>query len=150
MRPLGLPASVAAGLLVAAPLHAQSDFERFEVVTEAMNALMNQAFIQVAPDLEGRMPAPEWDEPLRAAYRCMYDGFVDEVGEAPVGDMITAMENSLPDLTPQDMLGGENPVDNPEGLSDERALEIVSDCQVMEVFEQRMVESGAMEILTQQ
>jgi hypothetical protein len=131
-------------------LSAQSTFERFEAVAVAMNALMNEALIAEIPALDGNLPAPEWDDPMRIAYTCMYDGYVTRVGEAPVAEMVTAMEDMLASISPMEMLQGGGAVENPEGISDAEALEIVGGCNLMDVFTARMTESGAMEIMMQQ
>ncbi len=137
-------------LALATPVAAQSTMERLETVAVAMNGMMNEALIAEIPALEGRMPAPEWDAPMRAAYTCMYDAYVAEVGPGPVADMVTRMEQELATLTPEDLLNGGAAVENPEGISDDQALEIVGTCQLMEVFMERMAASGAIEMMMQQ
>jgi hypothetical protein len=87
---------------------------------------------------------------MRIAYTCMYDGYVTRVGEAPVAEMVTAMEDMLASISPMEMLQGGGAVENPEGISDAEALEIVGGCNLMDVFTARMTESGAMEIMMQQ
>lgn len=129
---------------------AQSTFDRFETVAVAMNALMNEALIAEIPALEGNLPDPEWDDSMRTAYTCMYNGYVARVGEAPVAEMVTGMEDMLASLSPVEMLQGGGAVENPDGISDADALEIVGGCNLMDVFEARMTESGAMEIMMQQ
>ncbi len=144
-------ASIAVALtLLPLAANAQSTFERFETTAVAMNALMNEAMIAEIPALAGNMPDPEWDEPMRTAYTCMYDAYVERVGEAPVAEMVTAMEGMLDTLSPQEILQGGTAVENPEGISDEQALEIVEGCNLMNVFMERMAASGAMEIMMQQ
>ncbi|MEJ6390613.1 hypothetical protein [Gymnodinialimonas ulvae] len=145
--------AVALGICLAGlPLgaSAQSTFERFETVAVAMNALMNEALVAEIPALEGNLPDPEWDAPMRTAYTCMYDGYVARVGEAPVAEMITGMEDMLASISPMEMLQGGGAVENPDGISDADALEIVDGCNLMDVFTARMTESGAMEIMMQQ
>ncbi|WP_224813798.1 hypothetical protein [Hasllibacter sp. MH4015] len=137
---------LSAGL--AAPLHAQSTFERLEAVSETMNAMMNDGMVAEIPALDGHMPDPEWDDALRGAYRCMYDAYVAEVGTAPVEAMVAQMEQSLETLTPAQLIETGAAVENPDGLSDDRALEIVAECELMDIFMDRM--SGAMEILSRQ
>lgn len=129
---------------------AQSTFERLETVSVAINGLMNEALVAEIPALEGNLPDPAWDEPMRAAYSCMYDGYVERVGEAPVADMVTEMEEMLDTISPMDLLEGGGAVEEPEGISDAEALEIVEGCNLMEVFMDRMASSGAMEIMMQQ
>jgi len=144
--------ALAAGLArpTTLPALAQSSLERLETVSVAMNGMLNEALVAEIPALAGNMPTPEWDDNLRAAYTCMYDGYVERVGEAPVAEMITAMEASLDTLTADELLQGGATVDNPDGISDEQALEIVTGCGLMEAFMTRMAESGAMGIMMQQ
>ena len=140
----------AALVLFTLPATAQSAMERLEAVSVTMNGLMNDAFEAEIPALAGNMPDPAWDDTLRAAYTCMYDGYVDRAGEAAVSDMIGEMEASLETLTADQLLQGGVAVQNPEGITDEEALQIVGDCGLMEAFMTRMANSGAMGIMMQQ
>ncbi|MEX3016555.1 hypothetical protein [Gymnodinialimonas hymeniacidonis] len=147
IRAIAIGAAIALLPLAAS---AQSTFERFENVAESMNAMMNDAFVAEIPALEGNLPDPEWDEPMRTAYTCMYDGYVERVGEEPVADMVTDMEEMLETIDPAVLIEGGAAVENPEGISDDEALQIVTECGLMDVFMARMAESGAMQILMQQ
>ena len=60
------------------------------------------------------------------------------------------MEVSLETLSPIEVLEGGGAPDNPEGVTDEMAQQIVADCGMIEVFMSRMADSGAMEVLMQQ
>ena len=130
-RALALGAALA---LVPLAAQAQSTFDRFEAVAEAMNALMNEALVAEIPALDGNLPDPEWDEPMRTAYTCMYDGYVARVGEAPVAQMVTDMEEMLDTISPVELLEGGGAVENPEGITDAEALQIVEGCSLMDVF----------------
>lgn len=146
-------AALLAAALVAAtalPCAAQSTFERLEAVAVAMNEMTFGAMVESTPALEGNMPSPEWSDDLRTAYTCMYDGYVAEVGDAAVADMVSAMETLLETTTPQELLQGGASVENPEGITDEQALEIVGGCGMMEAFMAHMTESGAMQIMMEQ
>lgn len=147
IRTLTIAAAIS---LAGLPAAAQSNLERLEAVSVTMNGMLNEALVAEMPALEGNMPAPEWDDSLRAAYTCMYDGYVDRVGEAPVEAMIASMEASLDTLTADELLQGGAAVENPEGITDDQALEIVTGCGLMEAFMTRMAESGAMGIMMQQ
>lgn len=143
-------AYAAALALLPVAVHAQSTLERLETVAVAMNGMMNEALAAEIPALEGNLPDPEWDEPMRTAYTCMYDGYVGRVGEEPVAQMVTDMEEMLATVTPIELLENGAAVENPEGLTDVEALEIVEGCNLMTVFMDRMAASGAMEIMMQQ
>ena len=140
----------AALALLPMTVSAQSTLDRLEAVAVTMNGMMNEAMIADIPALEGHLPDPEWDEPMRTAYTCMHDAYVERVGEAPVAEMVSSMEEMLETIEPAELLQGGGAVENPEGISDEEALEIVDGCNLMSVFMQRMAASGAMEILMQQ
>jgi len=140
------PALVALSL----PAAAQSTFERMETVSEAMGALMNEAFVAQIPALEGNMPDPEWDEPMRDAYRCVYDRYVEAAGEDAVAEMVTQMEEMVETIDPVSLIEGTAPLEQPEGITDENGIAIVTECGIMEIFMARMAESGAMGILMQQ
>lgn len=144
------PALTAALVLAALPATAQSTLDRLETVSVAMNGMMNEAFVAQIPSLEGNMPDPAWDAPMRTAYTCMHDAYVDRAGEAAVSDMIGQMEASLDTLTAEQLLQGDISVDNPAGITDAEAQRIVTECGLMDVFMARMASSGAMEIMMQQ
>ena len=135
---------------IAAPATAQSTFERLEAVAVTMNGMMFDAMVAQTPALEGNMPTAEWSDGLRTAYQCMYDGFVDRVGEPAIADMVTQMEAQLETITPEEVLMGGGDIENPEGLSDAQAAEIVTNCGMMEAFMSHMSASGAMQILMQE
>lgn len=137
-------------VLAALPVAAQSTFERLEAVAVTMNEMMFEAMVEGTPALDGNMPSPEWSDDLRIAYTCMFDGYVAEVGEPVVADMVTAMEATLVTNTPQQLLEGGGGVENPEGITDERAIEIVGGCGMMEAFMDHMTASGAMQIMMDQ
>lgn len=147
IRPIALASALAA---MALPAAAQSTLERLEAVSVAMNGMMNDAFVAQIPALEGNLPDPAWDDTLRTAYTCMHDAYVERAGEDAVAEMVTQMEASLETLTAEQMLQGEVAVDNPEGITDAQAQEIVMGCGLMEAFMTRMAASGAMGIMMQQ
>ncbi len=132
------------------PASAQSTLERLEAVAVSMNSMIFEAMVNQTPALEGNMPSPEWSEDLRIAYTCMHDAYVAAVGEDAVADMVTAMEETLATTTPAELLDGGGGVENPAGLTDEQAIEIVGDCGMMEAFMAHMTNSGAMQILMEQ
>jgi hypothetical protein len=129
------------------PSVAQSTFERLEAVAVAMNEMMFDAMVEETPALEGNMPTAAWSDDLRTAYTCMYDGYVAEAGEEAIAVMVTSMEETLATATAAELLAGDASAENPEGISDERALEIVGGCGMMEAFMDHMTASGAMQIL---
>ena len=150
MRRLTLALTAPALIALSLPVSAQSTFERMETVSETMGALMNEAFVAQIPALEGNMPDPEWDDTLRDAYRCVYDRYVGLAGEDAVETMVTQMEEMVNTVDPASLIDGTAPLEQPEGVTDEDGIAIVSECGVMEVFMTRMAESGAMGIMMQQ
>lgn len=131
------------------PATAQSTFERLEAVAVTMNAMMFDSMVAQTPALEGNMPTAEWSDGLRAAYTCMYDGFVAEVGEPAMEGMVASMEAQLDTITPEEVMNGSAEIENPDGLSDAQAAEIVAGCGMMEAFMTHMSSSGALQILMQ-
>ncbi|GAB5448728.1 hypothetical protein [Gymnodinialimonas sp.] len=134
---------------LALPVAAQSTFERLEAVAVTMNGMMFDAMVAQTPALEGNMPSAEWSDGLRTAYQCMYDGFVDRVGEPAMADMVSQMEAQLDTITAEEVLMGGGDIENPEGLTDEQAQEIVANCGMMDAFMAHMSASGALQILMQ-
>jgi hypothetical protein len=145
-------AALTTALCAPLPAVAQSQLERMETLSEQANVLMNQAMITEIPALEGNMPDPEWNEPMRAAYGCMLDGYVEASGEAAVDGMLDEMEAAMETATAATIMNGEmgQAVQLPEGMSESQAQSLMQDCGVVEVMMARMAESGAMEIMMQQ
>jgi hypothetical protein len=145
-------AVVTAALLAPLPAAAQSQLERMEVLSEQANALMNEAMIAQVPALEGNMPDPAWDEPMRAAYTCVLDGYVEVSGEAAVDDMLEEMEVVMETATAESIMSGEmaEGLQLPDGMSEAQAQTLMQTCGVMEVIMARMAESGAMQVMMDQ
>jgi hypothetical protein len=139
--------------LIALPLPAaaQSQLDRMEVLSERANALMNEAMIAQAPQLDGQMPSPEWDDALRAAFGCVLDGYRSDVGDEGVDVMLDQMETTLDGATAEDLMNGtmNERVDLPEGITPERGTELMTSCGVMEIYMTRMMESGVVEAMSQ-
>ena len=150
-RTLALTA-LAAALLAPLPVAAQSQLERMEVLFEQTTAMVNAAMVVEIPALEGNMPDPAWDEPMRAAHACLLDGFVEASSEAAVDTMLNEMEAAMADGTFETFMNGamSQAVQLPDGLDQARAQVILLGCGVMELITARLVKSGAMEIMMQQ
>lgn len=144
IRAAALTASL---LLIALPATAQSTFERLETLAVTMNQMMFDEMVARTPALEGNMPSAEWSDDLRAAYRCMFDAFQSESSPEAMDTMVTAMEVQLEALTPAEVLAGAAEVENPEGISDARADQIIGSCGMMEAFTAHIASSGALQIL---
>lgn len=142
---LALPLSAMALL----PVHAQSSFERLEAVATTINGMMFDAMVEQTPALEGNMPTAEWSDGLRAAYSCMYDGFVAAAGEPAVAEMVTEMETRLETLTTEEVMNGSVDVGNPGGMTDDEVGAIVAECGMMDAFMAHLAESGALQIMMQ-
>ncbi|MHA7885750.1 hypothetical protein [Roseicyclus sp.] len=143
-------AAVAASLPVTAA--AQSQLERMEVLSERASALMNEAMIAQLPALEGNMPDPAWDDPMRAAYGCVLEGYVQASGEAAVDTMLDEMDAMMETATAETLMSGAfgDGVQLPEGMSEVQAQALMQDCGVMEIIMARMAESGAMQVMMDQ
>ncbi|MEE4117901.1 MAG: hypothetical protein V2I65_02685 [Paracoccaceae bacterium] len=142
----------AAALIAPLPAAAQSQLERMEVLSEQVSALMNEAMIAQVPALQGNMPDPAWDEPMRTAYACVLDGYVDASSEAAVDGMLDEMEAMLETATAETLMSGETgqSVQLPDGMSEEQAQGLMQSCGVMEVIMARMAASGAMQVMMDQ
>lgn len=138
--------------LAALPAAAQSQLDRMQAVSEQANALMNEAMILEIPALDGNMPDPAWDEPMRTAYACILDGYVAASSESAVDGMLDTMEALLETATAQSILNGEMSEDAmlPEGVDEAEAQAVLSGCGLMELMMARMAESGAMAVMMQQ
>lgn len=137
-------------VVLALPATAQSAFERLEALAVTMNQMMFDEMIAQTPALAGNMPSAEWSDALRAAYECMYAGFAAETSEPAMDAMVSEMEERLSTLTPAEVLAGGADVTNPEGLSDERAAEIVAECGMIDAFMAHIASSGALQILMEE
>jgi hypothetical protein len=157
MKPMTIPraltrAALAATLLAPLPAAAQSQLDRMEAVSERANALMNEAMIAEIPALEGNMPDPAWDEPMRNAYVCILDGYVSASSETAVDAMLDRMEAMMETATVDSILNGEMAEDAvlPEGVDETEARAVMMDCGLMELMMARMAESRAMGVMMQQ
>lgn len=150
-RPLAAALGTAA-CLAALPAAAQSQLERMEVLSEQASALMNEAMIAQVPALQGNMPDPAWDEPMRVAYACVLEGYIDASSEAAVDGMLDDMEAMLETATAETLMSGESgqSVQLPEGMSEEQAQGLMQSCGVMEVIMARMAASGTMQVMMDQ
>jgi len=139
-------------LTLALPALAQSQLERMQALSEQASALMNEALVAQIPALEGNMPAPEWDDRTRTAYRCVLDGYVEAVGESGVDGMLEQMETALNGATADSLMNGEmqQGIDTPDGMTEAQSQALMGRCGVVEVMMARMAESGAMAIMMQQ
>ena len=146
------PLALAAVLLAPLPALAQSQLDRMEAVSEQANALLNEALVAQYPALEGNLPAPEWDDEVRAAYACVLDGFVAASGEAGVDVMLAQAEAAMAGATAETLMSGamDGAVQPPPGMSEAEAQALMGSCGVVEIMMARMAESGAMTIMMQQ
>lgn len=141
-------------LLVAAslaplPALAQSQLDRMQALSEQANALMNEALIAQYPQLDGNLPAPEWDDRLRAAYGCVIDAYLQETDAAAVDAMLDQAETAMQGATAETLMSGqmEGMIDPPAGMTEQQAQALMGSCGVIEVMMTRMAESGAMQIM---
>ena len=139
-------------MTLAAPAGADPQLDRMEDLSERMNALINAAAIAELPALEGSLPAPDWDEPMRGAFACVLDAYRAEIGRDGVDAMLDQMDAALVDLTPEALMSGEMDAQMqlPEGLSEARSVEIMNSCRVIELMMERMMNSDAMDVMRTQ
>lgn len=138
--------------LVTLPLaaQAQTQLERFEVLSERMTELTYQGLAEQVPALSGVLPSAEWDRPMRRAGRCAIRGYEDAVGEAGVEAMLAELESAIDSAQPSDILDGTFSAGVPEGLTNQDVQRINNDCGMIELQMERLAESGAMQALQSQ
>lgn len=138
--------------LIALPAAAQSQLERMEALSEEANRITNAYMIAQLPALDGNMPDPEWDDPMRSAFTCVLDGYRADAGDAGIDRMLEDMETTMAELSPEALMNGglQERVQLPDGVSEARSVELMNTCRVMELYMARMRASGALTILSQQ
>lgn len=144
LAPLGLAVATVMMPFAAA---AETQIERMERISVAMNELTYAGLIQQMPALEGNMPPADWDDGMRAAYVCLLDEIEDEIGSDGVDELLDNMEEAMVGVTASQVLNGEFQPDVPEGLTDAQMQEFTGSCGVVEALMMRMAASGAMAIM---
>jgi hypothetical protein len=154
MKRILLSASIA---LLPTLAFADSQLDRLEDVSESMNDIMFDMMIREAVNegadpepLRAAVPDTSWDKPMRDAGQCMLDKLIEASSEAAVDQMLGEMEAALPKLENMSLETMGDELDFlPEGISDDRSLEINSECGLADVMMDRMEQSGFTEAMMQ-
>ena len=152
---------VYAAIVALAPtvLQAQSQIERFEAIAEQMNGAMAELMATEIESLGGDATAireattnmPSWDQPMRKAAQCALDRYTDETSAAAVDGMLDSMEDMMAQMASMSLSEfADSAISDsalPEGLTDEQAFAISTDCGLMELQMQAAQSSGLMEAM---
>ena len=152
--------AAAAVLVLPGAVAAQSQLDRMETVSEKMNdAMMMMMVNEMAANgadpepLIATMPELTWDAEMREAGACMLDAYQAEIGGDGVDTMLTRMEAFADEVArlSADDLSMEAIDENldilPEGMTEERSMEITQTCGMLELQMRRMDASGFMEAM---
>lgn len=134
---------------------AQSQLDRMETVSETMTEALAVMMVRQmeangadAAPLMDVLPDMAWDAEMREAGRCILDRYSEIVGDDGVESMLTKMEAFTAEFEALRERGGS--IDDmpepdgmmPEGLTEQRSMEITQACGMMELQMRRMDESG--------
>ncbi|MEJ8561469.1 hypothetical protein QTO30_09750 [Yoonia sp. GPGPB17] len=138
---------------------AETQLERFEALSDKMNVVMIDMMANEIEQQGGDATAlraldgmvPPWTDEIRAAAGCILDTYIDETSASDVDDMLTEMDAMLPTLSSMTMTeatdNGVFDAMTPDGITDERMLEINGACGMMELQIEASKNSGFMEAM---
>jgi len=134
-------------LLLPLSMKAQTELEQFEEIAEAMSTKMNQIFLSKDPSLKSVLPAVEWDDEFRSAAECALDKYRSEGGDDFVAQMLKNGKQFVStEITEFEDI--EKALDfMPDGISDQRQIEISQECGLTQLTLKRMEDSGFAEAL---
>ncbi|SLN51720.1 hypothetical protein [Pseudooctadecabacter jejudonensis] len=148
-------AAVMAGLLPAMAL-ADDRLDRLENVSEQANAVMIGLMAkEMQIDADGMAQMDEvlakmqWDERMRGVGTCMLAAYEDEVGSGGVEDLLDGMEEAIAAMENAESMDDLDAISSfqPEGISEDRSIEISTDCGMLSVQMEMMDESGFMDLM---
>ena len=138
---------------------AQSQLDRFEAVSDDLNLAMIEAMAKEIDSLGGDgdimrnadIKQIDWTSEIRDAAQCILDSYNDEVGSDAVDVMLDNMEKLAPmiatvtmtEATEDDMMESMSP----EGISEDRIIEISNDCDMIRLQSEQMGKTGFMEAM---
>ena len=144
-------------LFLSLPVVADSNFDRMETISEELTTLMYQAMIDQAEtegadvsNLKSAIPDTSWDEPMRAAGKCILDKYREKTNESAISAMFDKIEEMLPAIRSGGILEMDELGDvQPEGITDQQAMAINKNCGMTDLQQERMMSSGFMTALMQ-
>jgi len=126
---------------------AQTELEEFEELAETMSTKMNQIFVAQQPALADVLPDVEWDEEFRTAGRCMLKAYRAEGGDEFVSEMLSK-GREFAETELKDFSDFQKAADfMPDGISDQRQIDISQECGMTALTIKRMEESGLTQAL---
>ncbi|MFP7674382.1 hypothetical protein ACG74X_13625 [Marivita sp. S0852] len=129
---------------------AESQLDRLENISEQMNAAMFEAMVRMA-EKEGANPAPlraaipdgAWDDSFRKAGACLLDKYNAAAGKDEINKMLDAMDAAIPQMADMDLDSSGDEFDFlPDGMTDDLAIQINSECGLTQLSLDRMEASG--------
>lgn len=155
MQKLILPAAILVAFASAAT--AETRLDRFEAISEASNNLMLAGLVDMAVSegadratLEAMLPSFEWDDAMREAGNCMMAAYDAEIGTEGVDEMMNRMETFIQDadgMSFDELSESSEMFTLPEGLSEDRSIEITDECGMLDLQLAWMGETGFMDAL---
>ncbi len=147
-------AALAAALTLAATAAPADDrLARFETLSEESTALMLDALVGMAvaegadpARLDGALPVFEWTDPYRDAGACMLTAYDAQIGADGTDALLARMETFLAAAEGKTLteIAAMSDTLLPEGLSEDRSIEISQECGMMDLQVVWMEESGFM------
>ncbi|MEL6959434.1 MAG: hypothetical protein AAGL89_10830 [Pseudomonadota bacterium] len=153
-----LVTAVCATLALTTAAHAETQLEQLERLSETSTDVMLGAMVDMAvsegadrASLEAALVPFEWNDAMREAGGCMLDGYTNEIGSDGVETMLGAMEDFLTEVQGSDMdleEMAEAGMDiMPEGMTEDRSMEITQECGMTDLQLEWMAETGFMDAM---
>mgnify|MGYP000344928939 FL=1 len=137
--------------LIALPTLASADaqLDRFEDLSERTSAEMSMVFVRAieakggdTSELKEAIPDHTWDNAHRDAGACMMGKYTDLIGSDGVDEMLTRMEDMIPQLETATLDNISSFSALPDGITTEQTASIMQECKMMDLVLKRMKESG--------
>lgn len=149
----------AAILLVPNVTFAETQIERFESLAADVNSVMVGMMANEVEEQGGDGSALRnidsmfgpWTPEIRAAAQCVLDSYEEEIGSDGIDAMLDSMEQTLPKMADLSMTAAEEMglMDDmtPEGISEERTIEISQSCNMIALQMEAGSQTGFMEAM---
>lgn len=144
--------ALAALLALPSAALAEDQLDRLEEVSEQANIIMMMvmaAEVQMDTETQTELIASaaeqmQWDAPMRAAGECMLDGYRGDIGADGLDELLTNMETMIADMAEMTSLDDFETLGDvmPDGMTEERSMEITRDCGMLDLQMAKMSESG--------
>ncbi len=127
---------------------ANDQTERMAEVSEKMSAIMYQVMIKEAAAngadvtvLKTKVPDTSWNQEMRDSGACVLDKYEQKIGADGVADMLNRLEQAVADLSEASSMESLSEMGSvqPEGISDQEAIDINSTCGLTEQLQGNMM-----------